>query len=67
VRKFASPSMHNRQESPFGEWCARERERERTVESDTLTASARLICLSWTVRAGAANSPRPVNSDGLLC
>jgi hypothetical protein len=65
VRKFASPSAHNRQESPFGVWSVIEG--KTTVESDTLTASGRLICLSWTVHAGTADGPCPVNSDGLLC
>jgi hypothetical protein len=65
VRKFASPSAHNRQESPFGVWGVRERETR--VESDTLTASARFICLSQTVREGSVDDPRPVTLDGLLC
>jgi hypothetical protein len=49
----------------FGVWSVRER--ETSVESDTLTASARLICLSRTVREGSADGLRPVNSDWLLC
>jgi hypothetical protein len=40
---------------------------EATDESDKLTASARFNCLSRTVRAGAADGPRPGNSDCLLC
>ena len=49
----------------FGVWSVREK--ETSVESDNLTASARLICLSRTVRVGSADDPRPVNSDSLLC
>ena len=65
VRKFASPSAHNQQESPFGVWSVREK--KTTIESDTLTASARLICVSRMIRTGTADGPRPVNSDGLHC
>jgi hypothetical protein len=65
VRKFGSQFAHNQQESRFGVWSVRER--ETSIESDTLTASARLICLSQTVREGSADGPRPVNSYGLLC
>jgi hypothetical protein len=40
---------------------------EATDESDKLTASARFNCLSRMVRVGAADGPRPGNSDCLLC
>jgi hypothetical protein len=40
---------------------------EATDESDKLTASARLNCLSRTVHTGAADGPRPGNSECLLC
>jgi hypothetical protein len=49
----------------FGVWSVREK--KTIVESDTLTASARLICVSQTVHAGTADGPHPVNSYGLHC
>jgi hypothetical protein len=65
ARKFGSPFAHSRQESLLA--CGvRERERETNVESDTLSASARLICLSRMVRVGSTDGPRSVTLDSLL-
>jgi hypothetical protein len=49
----------------FGMWSVREK--ETSVESDNLTASARFICLPRMVHVKSADGPRPVNSDSLLC
>jgi hypothetical protein len=61
VRKFASLSAHNRQEAPFGVWSVREK--KISVESNTLTAAARLICLSRTARALSIQTVCSPDSD----
>ena len=57
ARNFSSRSAHTRHKRVYGEWRAREIERVSTTGKSA--GSVPFSALSRTVRAGAADGPRP--------